>query len=347
MKTMKRILALVASLAVILSLNIPAFAADGYQYNVTISAGTKGTIAGGESVTVTKGYGAAVDLNSYISSVAPVDGYVCTGFHEAGIEGVVASATVTKDVTYVATYSKKGNRAEVSYTVKYVDAATGKEIADPYTGTGLPGDEAVVPFKVIDNYMPTGYNLRFVIEAGQTYEYKYNDISASTIIRTITVEGETRYVYVTEEEQQQNQGQGQGGQTPGQGGQTQGQTGTGTAEGQTPAQGGSTEQAGQAGTGEGQGQGQAEAGTTPQGSGSESGSQGSTSENPQGTTPSSSDQPSEEPPLPEEVVEITPEPVPLAGNTTNVVPIVAGTIGGIIVLIAIIAVALNVKRKRK
>ena len=149
--------------------------ADDYEYQVTMSAGSKGSVEG--TATQNFAYGDTFDPDSVD---VKVDGkkYYFKGWHMAGQEAIVhGDVEITKDVDFVASYGMKSNMT--SYTVKYVDE-NGKELADPATFYGSVGDKPVLSFPYFEGYVPKAKYLTMTLKEDAsenvlTFEYTKND----------------------------------------------------------------------------------------------------------------------------------------------------------------------------
>lgn len=171
MKQMKRILSVAIMALLLLSFAAAAFAAD-RQYTVTLYAGDKGTFADGTTVkTFTKSYGEAVTLYNGPADVKLKDGnekYYVMGVRIAGHEDLVSasapvSVTVTRDEDYVIAYGVEGS--DVAYTIKFVEAKTGKKLADDKTFYGNVGDNPVLAYQHINGYTPSYKNVAAPLQA--------------------------------------------------------------------------------------------------------------------------------------------------------------------------------------
>lgn len=92
------------------------------------------------------------------------DGY----YYKNGLAG----GTVTEDATYVAQYSILSGGG-VMYTVKFVDSASGAEVAESYTGYANEGD--VIPFaaKTVNGYNVDSQSKSITVTAGAEISFLY------------------------------------------------------------------------------------------------------------------------------------------------------------------------------
>ena len=155
---MKKLFAALLSLCLMLSLAVPAMAAD-YTYTVRIFAGAQGTI-GGQEVVVYDGlsYGSVITFNTGSVNLTNSDKYYVKGIRESGSDNsnTVRAFTVTGDMDYVVAYGIQGEA--VAYTVNYQDA-NGNTLMPSETFYGSIGDRPVVAFQYIEGYQPQAYNL--------------------------------------------------------------------------------------------------------------------------------------------------------------------------------------------
>lgn len=119
-------------------------------------------------------------LRQYIQ---PEDGY----YYRSGL---ATDSSATEDATYVAEYGvlKAGG---VAYTVRYVDATSGTELAESYTGYANAGDTVTYQAKAIDGYTVDQASKSITIASGvdMTIEFRYTAVvvPGETIIQTNTV----------------------------------------------------------------------------------------------------------------------------------------------------------------
>lgn len=119
-------------------------------------------------------------LRQYIQ---PEDGY----YYRSGL---ATESSATEDATYVAEYGvlKAGG---VAYTVRYVDAASGTELAESYTGYANAGDTVTYQAKAIDGYTVDQASKSITIGSGvdMTIEFRYTAVvvPGETITETTTV----------------------------------------------------------------------------------------------------------------------------------------------------------------
>lgn len=119
-------------------------------------------------------------LRQYIQ---PEDGY----YYRSGL---ATESSATEDATYVAEYGvlKAGG---VAYTVRYVDATSGTELAESYTGYANAGDTVTYQAKAIDGYTVDQASKSITIGSGvdMTIEFRYTAVvvPGETITETTTV----------------------------------------------------------------------------------------------------------------------------------------------------------------
>ena len=171
MKKIRKYLALLFALVLILSLCASAFA-DGTTYTVRIYGGDSEvgelkadavpmqTVADGGSVTFTEDMVEVKDPRYYPK-----------GFREAGHDNnplitFGAKVKITRDTDFVIAYGMKSTA--VKYTVRYRHATTGADLIGAQTFYGNVGDKPVVAFLYLENYMPQAYNLTKTLSATES-----------------------------------------------------------------------------------------------------------------------------------------------------------------------------------
>ena len=171
MKKIRKYLALLFALVLILSLCASAFA-DGTTYTVRIYGGDSEvgelkadavpmqTVADGDSVTFTEDMVEVKDPRYYPK-----------GFREAGHDNnplitFGAKVKITRDTDFVIAYGMKSTA--VKYTVRYRHATTGADLIGAQTFYGNVGDKPVVAFLYLENYMPQAYNLTKTLSATES-----------------------------------------------------------------------------------------------------------------------------------------------------------------------------------
>ena len=171
MKKIRKYLALLFALVLILSLCASAFA-DGTTYTVRIYGGDSEvgelkadavpmqTVADGDSVTFTEDMVEVKDPRYYPK-----------GFREAGHDNnplitFGAKVKITRDTDFVIAYGMKSTA--VKYTVRYRHATTGVDLIGAQTFYGNVGDKPVVAFLYLENYMPQAYNLTKTLSATES-----------------------------------------------------------------------------------------------------------------------------------------------------------------------------------
>jgi len=151
-----------------------AFAAG--SYTITFSAGDKGTLKQALYDSYAASYSVTRTASGNIKIVVPAGSnmpdlptaadvdlgsntakyYVSSGWEPK-------EATVTKNATYVVSYGAIVNGVE--YTVRYVDAATGNDVASPVIATGNVGDTMNFTAKNVGGYTYNGYSKSMVLSS--------------------------------------------------------------------------------------------------------------------------------------------------------------------------------------
>lgn len=198
MKKRKRAAAALLVFCAVCALSFPAEAKEKYGYKIRIFAGTEGTIDGGREMIVYDNleYGEEISFD-YTRRVRAADGskYYAKGIRECGTDTstvmeakawaaresgeaeISTSIAVTGDRDYVVAYGAFGS--SVAYTIRYEDGA-GNELAPAETYYGNIGDQPVVAFLYIENYLPQAYNLTGVLqadEASNVFTFVYEPVS--------------------------------------------------------------------------------------------------------------------------------------------------------------------------
>lgn len=197
MKRFIQKLALVGTaLCLCMTMLVPsAFAAETTKYVLSFRPGAYGTFSDG-AVSYLSQYGEAqksgtgnlylqveagaalpADLESSLRQyLVAEDGY----YYRSGLN---AGATATEDATFVADYGVLSGGG-VAYTVRYVDAASGTELAESYTGYANAGDTITYQAKALDGYTvdQASKSITIAKNVDMTIEFRYT---------AVTVPGET------------------------------------------------------------------------------------------------------------------------------------------------------------
>ncbi len=193
MKKMKKFFGALATMAMVLSLVIPAeMTAEAkpaaYSYKIRVFAGKQGTFTDGSSV---KEYKPGESFDSAIIEVNDtvdedengneitykkyyVKGIKPSGFDLSENLGNPSFTDVESDVDYVVVYGVRGDI--VNYTVRYVDT-NGNELASSRIYEGNIGDKPIVPYLYIEGYMPQAYSLTKTLladEAQNVFTFRYS-----------------------------------------------------------------------------------------------------------------------------------------------------------------------------
>ena len=188
MKKMKLLVGFLLTLILALGLTVAVFA---YDYEVTVSSGSNGT--------VTHGTEAGAQLKATVAyknlvSIGGTDGfwgeptdarYYFKGFHISGQEDNFISSgdlTVEKDTVLVATYGVVGDM--VNYTVNYRDAS-GATLYPTETLIGNVGDTPVVAYRYVDGYRPQNLTLSQTLDADATknvFTFVYDPAPVENIV---------------------------------------------------------------------------------------------------------------------------------------------------------------------
>lgn len=186
MKRLNKILSLLMTLILFLSLMItPSLA---YGYKVTLYTGNKGLIQGSASldVQVEKGQQVSFDLTKIeLQKESP---YYIKGIRLSGHDSIDTLSPTTFNVEgdqeYVVVYGVKGQ--QVAYTVRYVDNQ-GKELLSQDTFYGNVGDKPVVAYKYIEGYLPQTTAFTKTLndnEKENVFTFVYNVSNSATTVET-------------------------------------------------------------------------------------------------------------------------------------------------------------------
>lgn len=200
MKAMKTISGTVFALAMAASL-MGTVKAEDTRYKVKFDLGNGGSYG----CSVQNDASGTYDYKDTITTAPTVTctgKYYSSGWHESGIEDLVAvaGAEVTKDVVYLPVYRILGNT--VDFTVHYVDAK-GNTVAPDQTFTGNIGDKVIIPYLYVEGYHPkNAYNISYTLSddpAKNEFTFVYAKLTGGTIpgpVTYITEDGGITYIVV-------------------------------------------------------------------------------------------------------------------------------------------------------
>lgn len=200
MKVMKRLLTLLATACLTLSMTLPVMAATPYTYTVRIYAGAHGTINGGDVYEVTgikAGSVVTFDMSQLV--LEENSKYQPSGIKLSGKDNSDAQAfpsiVVDGDADYVVTYKMASTRA--TYHAVYL-TEDGTELGRD-TFTGNLGEVQTVAAKYFEGYSPRdAYNVRGTLTAdGMEYPVYYK-ADPGVRYNTVIVNGVETIVYTTE-----------------------------------------------------------------------------------------------------------------------------------------------------
>lgn len=186
---------LLATVIMVLAVALPAFAED-YQYTVRVFPGNRGTLSA-DPVTVTVPKGGSVDLYSIATATVTDKKYVQTGFRLSGTDTLLGNGVINgiaEDMDYVVAYGVEANT--VSYTLKFVERNTGKELAKSKTFYGKVGDKPVAAYEYIEGYRPLYLNITGTLKADENnvWTFEYVPLAEGETIVTTTTNTTTTYV---------------------------------------------------------------------------------------------------------------------------------------------------------
>ena len=179
---MKRRTSLFVAFATLLSAVLVALAmatparADDYKYTVRVFSGNRGTLSS-DPVVKTFSKGESVNLYDIATATITDDKYVQTGFRLSGTDKLIGGngtiSGISEDMDFVVAYGVEGDL--VSYTLRFVEYQTGRELAASRTYYGRAGDKPVAAFEYIEGYRPLYLAITSTLQAGEenvwTFEY--------------------------------------------------------------------------------------------------------------------------------------------------------------------------------
>lgn len=164
--------------------------ADEYGYTVRVFPGNRGELSS-DPVSVTVPKGGSVDLYAIATATITDDKYVQTGFRVSGSDTLLGNGIVngiSEDIDYVVAYGVKANT--VPYTLKFVEYQTGKELAEPKTYYGKPGDKPVAAYEYIEGYRPLYLAITGTLSADEenvwTFEYVADEGQTEPVVNETT-----------------------------------------------------------------------------------------------------------------------------------------------------------------
>lgn len=171
------------------------YLSDDYMYTVRVYSGAQGDFSDGDMIEIKAAPGTIINLSGKLANIKmapaedlagnPVENkYYAKGIRESGKDNNTISGTtfrVNQDIDYVVAYGLKGG--DVQYTVRYVDASTGKDIIPEVKFYGNVGEKPVVSFQYIEGYVPQALNLTRTLTENPsdnifTFKYTEGDSSA-------------------------------------------------------------------------------------------------------------------------------------------------------------------------
>jgi hypothetical protein len=168
--------ALLAPLAMVLSMAAatPALA-DGYQYTVRVFPGNRGKLSA-DPVSTTVPKGGSVNLYDLATAKITDSKYVQTGFRLSGADKLLGNGQIngiSEDMDFVVAYGVEANT--VSYTLRFVEYETGRQLAEPRTYYGKVGDKPVAAYEYVEGYRPRYLSITGTLKADEdnvwTFEY--------------------------------------------------------------------------------------------------------------------------------------------------------------------------------
>ena len=206
MKTVRKLLALVFLMALVLSLGATAFADDSYM--VRVYAGNQGTIGGGDVQTQTIAPGGKLTFSTGSVSVKD-ERYYVRGIRLAGLDNSTVyagdtSITINEDADYVVAYGMKSTA--VRYTVNYVSTG-GATLSPSQAFYGNVGDKPVVAFVYVEGYQPQAYSLTKTLvedEGSNVFTFTYSEVT-TTVVNQVIPGGPIPVVNPAQNQQQAGQ----------------------------------------------------------------------------------------------------------------------------------------------
>lgn len=184
---------------------------EGTTYTVTLYSGNQGVFADGQTKHVFEGQAPGESLSfDGVTLEVPADSkYYAKGVRLAGLDNersdknrggenlagantpmvayvaadgaLAGSVPVTEDADYVVAYGIMANR--VAFTVNYVDASDGSQLAEPQTFFGDIGDVPATAPVYIENYVPHATLIDIVLGEDETRNvitYRYTRLAEGT-----------------------------------------------------------------------------------------------------------------------------------------------------------------------
>lgn len=193
--------ALLAPLAMVLSMAVasPAFA-DEYQYTVRVFPGNRGKLSANPvSTTVSKG--GSVNLYDLATAKITDSKYVQTGFRLSGTDKLLGNGQINgiaEDMDFVVAYGVEANT--VSYTLRFVEYETGKQLAEPKTYYGKVGDKPVAAYEYVEGYRPRYLSITGTLKADDDNVWTFEYIAlpeGETMVTATTTTGATYWTTPT------------------------------------------------------------------------------------------------------------------------------------------------------
>lgn len=187
-------IALITSVTMVLSVTTPVLA-DEYQYTVRVFPGNRGTLSA-DPVVKTVPKGSNVNLYDIATAKITDPKYVQTGFRLSGTDRVLGDGKINgiaEDMDFVVAYGVEASM--VSYTLRFVEYQTGKELAEPKTYYGKAGDKPVAAYEYIEGYRPLYLAITGTLSADEenVWTFEYVELPEGETVVTTTTTTTTTY----------------------------------------------------------------------------------------------------------------------------------------------------------
>ena len=181
--------ALLSAAFVALAMVTPAQAED-YKYTVRVFPGNRGTLSA-DPVVQEVPKGGSVNLYDIATAKITDAKYVQTGFRVSGTDKLIGGNGqingISEDMDFVVAYGVEANM--VSYTLKFVEYQTGRELAESKTYYGKAGEKPVAAYEYIEGYRPLYLSITGTLKAGEenVWTFEYVPLAeGETIVTTTT-----------------------------------------------------------------------------------------------------------------------------------------------------------------
>ena len=187
MKFYEKLIACLLVMVMVFGFAVTRASAEDYTYKIRIYPGNAGSASTGEylemdgialgtRVTISLPSSYQISFGGGTIDVGEDEKYYIRGVRVSGQDALSPlSFEVTKDMDFVVSYGMASNIVE--YTVSFVDAETGEELAPSITYYGSLGDKPVASYQYIEGYQPDYYNITGTLkESGNAWVFHYTQV---------------------------------------------------------------------------------------------------------------------------------------------------------------------------